>query len=345
MHMIISNSADEAWRRVANLLLGSTDVLTQPSRGGETSELLHVALEIEDPSQRWVISRTPSMNPAFALVESFWIAAGRRDAALPTYWNPRLRNYCGDAPNYHGAYGYRLRHQLGLDQLDRVYRALLAAPDTRQCVLQIWNSAIDMPREDGSPVDPDIPCSVLAFPKLRKGQLQWLQVIRSSDLFLGVPHNIVQFTILQEILSGWLGVRPGSYVQVSDSMHIYTRDLGAISSSLPIDPPRSSDSYALDRITWEKTFPHVMQRLEKLALPTLSTNGFRAVAFSSDAPTAYENAVLVAAADSARRHGWKQEIEECVDRCTNSALRLLWSRWLARCDGMQSANAKDAGNT
>lgn len=333
MHIIIGNSADEAWRRVADLLLGSTDALTQPSRGGETRELLHVALEIDDPSQRWVISRTPPMNPAFALVEAFWIAAGRRDSELPTYWNPRLRNYCGDGANYHGAYGYRLRHQLGFDQLDRVYRALLAASDTRQCVLQIWNSAIDMPREDGSPVDPDIPCNVLAFPKLRNGRLQWLQIIRSSDLFLGVPHNIVQFTVLQEILSGWLGVDPGSYVQISDSMHIYTRDLAAIRSSLPVVIPRSSDSYALDRVTWENIFPGVMQRLDKLASPVLSTNEFRAVAFSNDAPSAYENAVLTAAADSARRRGLKHEIQECTDRCTNPALRLLWSRWRTRCEG------------
>ena len=249
-----------------------------------------------------------------------------------------MRDYCGAAANYHGAYGYRLRHQLGFDQLDRVYRALLSAPDTRQCVLQIWDSAIDMPRDDGSPVDPDIPCNVLAFPKLRNGRLQWLQVIRSNDLFLGVPHNVVQFTVLQEILSGWLGVRPGSYVQISDSMHIYTRDKDAIRSSVSVDAPRSSDSYILDRATWDQVFPSVMQRLDDLTRPTLSTVGFREVAFSSDAPAAYENAVLVAAADSARRRGWKDEAEECIDRCTNAALRLLWSRWRARCDAKRSLN-------
>jgi thymidylate synthase len=323
------------------LLLASNETSQQPSRGGDTLELLHVALEIGAPSQRWVVSRTPPLNPAFALVEALWIAAGRRDASLPTYWNPLLRNYCGDADYYHGAYGYRLRHQFGFDQLDRVYHALESSPNTRQCVLQIWNSATDMPLNDGSPVNPDIPCNIAALPKVRQGRLEWLQVIRSNDLFLGVPHNIVQFTVLQEILSGWLRLEVGPYVQVSDSMHIYIKDVDAVKSSLtPIDSPQNPDTFALDRSTWERIFPGVMRRLDALTLPSLTTADFKRLAFTQDTPAAYENAVLVAAADAARRRGWRDQVDESIGRCTNPTLQHLWTRWLARCE----AHRSDAGN-
>lgn len=271
------------------------------------------------------------MNPAFALVEVFWIAAGRRDSALPTHWNPALPNFCGNAATHHGAYGYRLRRHFGIDQLDRVYRVLTRDPDSRQCVLQLWDSTTDLPDMNGAPAAPDIPCNVVAFPKIREGKLEWLQVIRSNDLFLGVPHNVVQFTCLQEMVSGWLGVVPGSYSQLSDSLHVYARDLDFVRSSLaPVETPRSTDSFALDRTTWDEVIIDVIARLEALTQPSLSMAEFRTIAFANDIPRAYENSLLIAAADAARRRVWDELADECVANCTNPALVLLWSRWRAR---------------
>jgi thymidylate synthase len=331
LHVISKHSADEAWRAAAQLLLESDDAALQSSRAGDTVELLHLVLHIEDPSQRWVTSRTPAINPAFALVEVFWIASGRQDAALPNYWNPALPRFCGMGEKYHGAYGYRLRQHFGVDQLDRIYSVLAASPDSRQCVLQIWDSAVDLPYIDGTPASPDIPCNVLALPKIRRGKLEWMQIIRSNDLFLGMPHNIVQFSALQEMLSGWLAVAPGGYHQLSDSLHVYSRDLEAVRSSVQTDP-RSTDSFALDRRAWDEVMPDTMTRLELLTRENLSRSEFRTIAFSHDIPAAYNNAVLVAAADSARRRGWHELAEDCIGHCTNPALAHLWSRWRLRCE-------------
>jgi thymidylate synthase len=335
LHVISKHSADEAWREAAQLLLESDDAAPQSSRAGDTVELLHLMLHIGDPSQRWVTSRTPAINPAFALVEVFWIAAGRQDAALPNYWNPALPRFCGAGAEYHGAYGYRLRRHFGIDQLDRIYSTLATSPDSRQCVLQIWDSAVDLPHSDGTPVSPDVPCNVLALPKIRRGKLEWMQVIRSNDLFLGVPHNIVQFTALQEMLSGWLGVSPGGYYQLSDSLHVYSKDLEAVRSSIQsVTGPRSTDSFALDRRTWDKVMPETIARLESLTRENLSPLEFKSVSFGRDLPAAYDNSVLVAAADSARRRGWHDLAEDCIGRCTNPAIVYLWSRWRLRCETM-----------
>ena len=336
-HIISGSSADETWRKATAILLDPELSLCQPSRDGDTLEILHVTLQVEDPSQRWVASRTPALNPAFALVEVLWIAAGRHDAALPNYWNPVLPRFCGQGEYYPGAYGYRLRHQLGIDQLDRVYRALSSSPDSRQCVLQIWDAPADLPNTDGTPASRDVPCNVMALPKIRQGRLEWLQLVRSNDLFLGLPHNIVQFTSLQEILSGWLGVKPGAYVQLSDSLHAYSRDIDAIRSSLvPVVSPTNTDTFALDRRTWDKILPDVMSRLEILTRENLTRAALQAVAFARDAPPAYDNSVLVAAADAARRRAWHDLSHDCIDRCTNPALECLWSRWRARCEGARA---------
>jgi hypothetical protein len=108
MHSISGRTADEVWRAAAALTVKS-ELPIQSSRAGDTLEVLHLGLHVEEPSQRWVVSRTPPMNPAFALIEVFWIVAGRKDAAFPTFWNRTLSRYCGTSTDMHGAYGYRLR--------------------------------------------------------------------------------------------------------------------------------------------------------------------------------------------------------------------------------------------
>ena len=339
MHALTGRTADDAWRAAASLFAAGGPAERQAGRGGSTWELLHVGLTIEDPRARWVVSRAPAMNPAFALVEVLWIAAGRQDAALPVFWNPRLPRYCGNAAVYPGAYGHRLRAHFGVDQLDRVYRALEAQPDTRQAVLQIWDAADDLPGTDGTPAREDVPCNVAAFPKLRAGRLEWMQVMRSNDLFLGFPHNVVQFTALQEMLAGWLGAAPGAYHHVADSLHVYARDLEAVRASLAgPDPgvpvgvaagaPRAS--FALARPAWDAVLRDALRRLEDMTASALTPPALSAAAFAGDTPPAYEDAVRVAAADVARRHGWRDVAAACITGCADPALRALWGRWNVR---------------
>jgi thymidylate synthase len=343
MYALSGRTADDVWRAAAALFKDGGPARSQDGRGGGTMEVLHVGMAIQEPRERWVGSRTPAMNPAFALVEVFWIVSGRRDAALPLYWNPALARFSGNASEYHGAYGYRLREHFGLDQLDRVFRVLENRPDSRQAVLQIWDSTIDLPDEEGAPANLDIPCNVLAVPKVREGKLEWMQILRSNDLFLGVPHNVVQFTSLQEMLAGWLGIMPGTYEHFSDSLHVYTRDLNAVGESLvPVALPPNTDSFALDRRSWDQAVSIVITRLERMMRPSLNAHELRSLALAGDAPSAYEHAVRVAAADAARRRGWQDIVEDCVAGIANPALVALWSRWQER---IQSRSAAAIGTS
>jgi thymidylate synthase len=76
---------------------------------------------------------------AFAIVEVIGILAGRRDSAYLNFFNPARPKYAGSGAEFHGAYGFRLRGHLGLDQLERASRTLTSNPDGRQVVLQIWD--------------------------------------------------------------------------------------------------------------------------------------------------------------------------------------------------------------
>ena len=324
-------SADVAWQRAAEAFRGSFGTASQDSRGGSTKEILHAAISIEDPRQRWVVSREPPLNIAFALAEVVWIMNGRRDLAFLDYWNRQYRHFAGNGPNLHGAYGHRIRRHFGVDQLEQAYQALQGKADTRQVVLQIWDALSDFPAPDGTPADPDIPCNVVAMPKIRDGKLEWLQVIRSNDMVLGLPYNVVQFTIMQEVLAGWLEVKCGSYNQISDSLHVYDRDWDGImeSTALP-DVAPSSDCLRQPRQESERLFGELERRIKVMAAKETGIDVLEALASWNDAPQAYRNIAMVLAAEALRRRGRRESAARTMSRCTNPAYQQLWSRWSSR---------------
>lgn len=329
-----ARTADSAWKRAVRSLLDPDTSRIHVGRGNrETRELLHSVFEVDDPRQRWVLSRRPAINPAFALAEVVWILAGRNDSAFLNHWNPGLPKYQGLGSEYHGAYGFRIRKHYGLDQLDRVFKALRGNPSTRQACLLIWDPALDLPLEDGTEASADIPCNVCSLIKVREDKLEWTQVMRSNDIVLGFPHNVVQFTSLQEILAGWLGVGLGHYVHWSDSLHAYTReDTYPLLEDLPaVDIPDNTDDLMTSRETFDDFFPDLELAMERLATEELSHKDMiELVEKHGKFPAAYRNILRIAAADSARRSDALDLAYMIADNCTNPTLRLALDAWFKR---------------
>jgi len=323
-------SADEAWRLAVDAIKEGTYVLRQNGRGGYTSELLHVTIHVHDPRQRWVLSRTPALNPAFAAVEVIGILNGRCDSAYLNFFNPRLPKYAGTGAAYHGAYGFRLRSGAGFDQLERASNALKANGDGRQIVLQIWDPALDFPSDEGKPVADDIPCNICSMLKVRNGRLEWSQIMRSNDIFLGLPHNFVQFTTLQEVLAGWLGVEPGTYSHFADSLHLYEKDADNVFSSVEVPLPATSDSLALPKHEADPIWREMNRRVDALVAEELAPKEYGTIARLDDAPQAFGNLIAIVAADAARRRKCTDGVHEAIALCKSPILMQLWGRWAER---------------
>lgn len=318
-------SADDAWVLAAKAVLDERGQ-KQVGRGGETIEILHATIHIADPRQRWILSRRPAMNPAFAIAEAFWILGGRDDAHFVNFWNPALPQYAGPGACYSGAYGKRLRESFSLDQIEGALDALSAAPNSRQVVLQIWNPRSDFPASDGTPASPDVPCNLCSIVKIRNERLHWLQVMRSNDLFRGSPYNIVQFTILQEYMAGCLGVELGDFVLIADSLHAYSRDIEKFTIA-PLNQFPSNCRIALPRDQAAIILKRCIENLDWLADPQVSEERFLDIVRAKDLPTGHADLIRIAAADSARRRGWRKLESTAADACTDGLLRLAWSQW------------------
>jgi thymidylate synthase len=326
-----AETADELWQAAATALISKESARDAESRLGHTYELLHCTLTLRNPRARWVLSRRPPINPAFAIVESFWILAGRQDADLVNFWNPALPRYAGSTETYHGAYGHRIRRHFQVDQLERAYHALHHNSPSRQVVLQIWDPRIDLPNDDGQPTAPDIPCNLLSCLKVRDGRLEWLQVMRSSDVYRGTPYNLVQFTLLQEILAGWLRLDLGDFVLVTDSLHLYEEDVSVMEvGELDQGLNKCDHTLALPKTASDRVIQKVIVTLESLSSTALAPSSLRSLCLDNSLPVPYRDLILICAADACRRRGWAEEERWAIDCCRSPVLQLAHGRWAAR---------------
>lgn len=284
MHNYTGYTADQAYVQALSTL---KDAPIQEGRGEPTKELLHVFCEITEPRNRLVSVR--DINPAFAFVEVLWIMAGGNSVKYLEFWNKRMWDYADkDTGLLYGAYGHRLGNHwmwtsyidmtsqfaepvadslyAGMDydvpnQMARAYNSLSIKPSSRQIALQIWNSQTDLPL-DGSELALDIPCNLLSHLLVRDGKLHWEQVMRSNDAVWGWPYNIIQWTFLQEIMAGWLDVKPGPFILCSDSFHTYKKHWGNTQPILdrykqPVSPEFYTTRYGLPFDEWQRSF-HLM---------------------------------------------------------------------------------------
>ena len=208
-----------AWFDATQKLVNAPIVTSRDLKNGEivttsTKELLSYQFQVSDPRQRLIWSRPVSVP--FMMVEVLWIMSGRNDLEFLEFWNPRIKTWSEEG-HFYGAYGARLGNQfLYLDysnqsglknrrkasemddsmphgytaQLYDAFQTFLNIPHSRQVVLNIYDYLTDAPENFGQPRSNDVPCNIVAMPKVRDGKLYWTQIMRSNDLIWGTPYNI-----------------------------------------------------------------------------------------------------------------------------------------------------------
>lgn len=198
------------------------------SRNGPVFELDEpMATVYESPWEKVLFSRTRDANPFFHFFESLWILAGRDDVAFLALFNSRMQDYSDDGVTFHAPYGHRMRKSTGHDQIRKVVKMLRADKDTRRAVISIWDADFDL-----DTVSKDIPCNDMVFFKARpvrdpfyQYRLDMTVCCRSNDAIWGAyGANAVQFGTLHELVAAQTSMQPGTYTQVSDSMHVYAEN-------------------------------------------------------------------------------------------------------------------------
>lgn len=210
-----ADSLDDLLAKIYRQLL-ARGTRIEPTKG-VAHEIYGVLLKLSAPRLR--LSRTESRGILFScLGELLWILAGSNALDFIKYYIGEYTKLSDDDQTIHGAYGPRMFGKRPNNQLARVISSLTSKPDSRQAVVQLFD------RRDTLEYHSDIPCTCTMQFVVRNRRLHMLTSMRSNDAWLGLPHDVFAFTMIQELVARSLGIELGEYRHSVGSLHLYERD-------------------------------------------------------------------------------------------------------------------------
>lgn len=219
-------------------------------RGLEVREKLCYKFTLTNPRDRLPYLHERNYSLSYFVAESLWYLAGLDSTEWISRYSAFWKKISDDGVTANSAYGARIfkRHNMissfpaGNDwnQWDYVIDELRRDPDSRRAVIHIR-----VP-QDSYLASLDVPCTLSLQFFLRNDELHMVVSMRSSDALLGIGNDIPAFTIFQELmtldLSEKLGktIKLGSYMHVSNSLHIYEKDYETVNKIISSTRPMGS---------------------------------------------------------------------------------------------------------
>ncbi|MBY5827104.1 thymidylate synthase [Rhizobium leguminosarum] len=186
------------------------------SKKGDSTEIFGALLQLTDPRAR--LSRAMGRSILFSAVgELAWYLAGDNTIAfISHYLGKKYAQFSDDGGiTANGAYGKRIFLPREASQWNRVISLLRARPGSRNALIQIFSN------DDAARQSNDIPCTCTLHFVVRKDALHLHAHMRSNDAWIGLPHDIFSFTMLQELAAAELGYELGTYQHSVASLHLY----------------------------------------------------------------------------------------------------------------------------
>ncbi|MDT4839607.1 Thymidylate synthase [compost metagenome] len=181
---------------------------------GSFKEITGALLHLKRPRAR--LSRAEGKGKLFScLGELAWYLSGSKDLKFITHYIPLYTKSSDDGKTVYGGYGPRLMGAGKHNQLNSIIKILSEKSSSRQAVVQLFDAKdILKPRKD-------IPCTCTLQFLIRKKKLHMFTSMRSNDVYLGLPHDVFAFTMMQEILARSLECELGEYKHYVSSLHLY----------------------------------------------------------------------------------------------------------------------------
>lgn len=209
---IIRETLDDALLELYPALL-KLDNFIGASRG-EFTERVGVLIEITKPRAR--LSRSETRGKLFSsLGEFLWYLSRENKLEFIERYVGEYRKETEDGTTVYGGYGPRLFGRRGVDQVANVICALKNGASTRRAVIQLFEA------EDIASRHKEVPCTTTLQFLIRDGSLSMIATMRSNDAYLGLPHDVFCFTMLQELIARSVGMEVGTYRHFVGSLHLY----------------------------------------------------------------------------------------------------------------------------
>lgn len=156
--------------------------------------------------------------PHIAAAEVAWQFMGTKDPTFIVGKAPKLWSKFIEDGELKTAYGHRWRKAFGRDQLELAMAELRNNPTNRQLYISAWDPSSD---GLGGPQPKNIPCPVGFVVSRFRDDLHMTVLIRSSDVFVGLPYDVMGYALTLDAIAASVGCRPASLCITLAHPHLY----------------------------------------------------------------------------------------------------------------------------
>ncbi len=190
-------------------------------------------------------------SPHVAAAETAWQILGTRSAEWILKQAPKIWQDFVEDGYVKAAYGYRWRSHFGRDQLAMAVTQLCENPTNRQLYVSAWDPSCD---GLGAPDQPkNLPCPVgFSLTGTERGDEVHCSVfIRSSDVFVGLPYDVMGYALTLDAVAASCGLKPGTLHVTLAHPHYYEPHYEAVMACLVGDHlVWGNDAFAQDLPRW-----------------------------------------------------------------------------------------------
>lgn len=172
-----------------------TGTVIRAGRGGYS-----FSLDLQD--RRLPVCGIRKLFPKSAAAENAWYLQGMRNANFIRKYAPLWDKFLEPNGDVDAAYGYRWRHHFGRDQIGAAIASLKADPSNRRVVVSAWDPGFD---GLGALGQKNVPCPAMFTLSMCGGELHSSLFIRSSDVFVGLPYDVMGHALLMDAIALSIG--------------------------------------------------------------------------------------------------------------------------------------------
>lgn len=177
-----------------------------------------VAFKLDLGSGRLPVAGNRAYWPRIAAAETAWQFLGTQDPDFVMRHAPKMWSKFVEDGRLQTAYGYRWRDHFGRDQLQMAMSELVVNPTNRQLYISAWDPSYDGLGMTGPK---NIPCPVGFSLNALDGKLHCSMFLRSSDVFVGLPYDVMSYALTLDAIAAECDLVPGTLHVTMAHAHIY----------------------------------------------------------------------------------------------------------------------------
>ena len=194
------NNMDDIYRIICRQLLYAPKV-------GETREINGYSFTLTNLDNNVVNIR--NISKSYICGELLWYVLGRNDVGFISKFAKLWERISDDGKTSNSAYGDIILKRHGFNQVDTIIRLLKKDPLSRRAVINF-----NVPNPNVINTKDEI-CTVALQFLIRNGKLNAYGLMRSNDVWFGLPYDVIFFTELQKYIARKLGVDCGTYTHTA----------------------------------------------------------------------------------------------------------------------------------